>query len=92
MFEDINISEIDIRYRVPLVGCYNPAVYECPYCNYKNNKEPFNYVCGFAEAPIGLVMITECPGCHEKYYSHANKDFYEMFLEAVEDGTNIFFK
>ena len=94
LFENLNISEIDIRYRVPLVGCYNPAIYVCPNCGkdvFKDDLKPSKYVCGFAEAPIGTVMITECPECHEKYYSHVDKYSYESFLDAVEDGDNIFF-
>lgn len=84
--------EIDVKYKVPLVGTYNVGVYECPYCDHSVLHEFYNHICGFSEAPIGIVKITECPHCHEKYYSHTSEHDYHLFLDAVEEGRNLYFK
>lgn len=84
--------QVDIKYRVPLVGRYNAGVYECLYCDHSVLHDFYNHICGFSHAPIGVVKITECPNCHEKYYSHASEHDYALFLDAIEGGKNLYFK
>ena len=84
--------DIDIRYRIPLVGKYNKMVSWCPYCNHDTFFGFFDNVCGIADSPIGLVKISECPMCHEKYYSHCGYLEYQSFLTSILKGTNKFFK
>lgn len=84
--------EVDIKYKVPLTGTYNAGVFECPYCNHNILEEFYNHICGFCESHIGMVKITECPNCYEKYYSHASEHDYILFLDAVREGRNLHFK
>ena len=86
------MRKIDTKYRISTVGRYNAGVYTCPHCDCDICNSFYNHVCGFSEAPIGIVKITECPNCHAKYYSHASEDDYDLFLMAVKEGENPYFK
>ena len=66
------ITDIDLKYRITLVGKYNPDVYVCPFCNHSILDDFFTHICGFAETNIGVVGVVECPKCFEKYYCHAS--------------------
>ena len=93
--------EIDLKYKIPLVGKYNKMVYICPECdeeisNDRKHKSLFDYIMGFADSHIGNVALVECPECFTKWFYHSrnNEDFshYEFFLEAVKNGTQKHFK
>ncbi|MBR5271833.1 MAG: hypothetical protein IKU25_00340 [Clostridia bacterium] len=84
--------QIDSKYKIPLVGIYNAGVYECPYCGHSVLEDFFKHICGFSEAYIGVVKITECPKCFKKYYSHASEGDYSLFISEVKNQTNVHFK
>jgi len=84
--------KIDSKYKIPLMGEYNSAIYECPECGVNLIDGLYNYTIGFADSPIGLVIITECPHCFKNFYSHANDISYTVFLSTVRKGRNKFYK
>lgn len=84
--------DIDNKYRIPLVGAYNPLVFECPECGTSILNDYHKHICGIAEARIGIVFIKECPTCFTKYYSHFSEAEYNLFLHSIERGENLHFK
>ena len=45
--------DIDIKYKIPLVGDYNAEIYVCPCCG-KNVLHGFqNHIIGFADYGVG---------------------------------------
>lgn len=76
-------------YIIPLTGCYNAAVFECPHCGCNILHNFYDHIVGFSEAPIGFVKITECPNCFEKYYCHADEHDLSHFLSSVDAGKNL---
>lgn len=90
-FNDEDIKFIS-QYKVPLTGKYNAGVYECPYCGHSCLDTFYNEICGFAEADFGMMKITECPHCFEKYFSHLRKSDLSSFYWAVKKGENKHFK
>jgi len=83
--------EIDLKYKIKPVGEYNPAIYECP-CGANLIDRFHSHAIGFADTNIGLVMVTECPYCFKKFYSHANEISYSIFLDFIRLGKNKFYK
>lgn len=88
----LNMVQVDVKYKIPLVGSYNVGVYECNHCDYSILECFYNHICGFSESPIGVVKVVECPNCYEKYYSHASQHDYDLFLDAVKSGRNLHFR
>jgi len=83
--------DIDLKYKIPLIGKYNRRVIKCPHCDYDMMSKMFQNTRGFADAYIGQVQIVECSKCFEPYYHHVNETNYEVFLEIVAAGENKFF-
>ena len=96
---------IDIRYRIAPVGRYNPGIDICYKCDaqltdYRRpkilDKNVINNVLGFFEKDGLWYTTVECPVCFTKFYFHLRKahedDWYELFKESVELGTNLHFK
>lgn len=84
--------DIDNKYRIPLVGVYNAAVFECPECGTSILNDYHKHICGIAEARIGIVSVKECPTCFTKYYSHLSETDYSLFLHSIKKGENLHFK
>ena len=71
-------KQID-KYRIPLVGEYNPLIYVCKFCNYHFPKTMDNYAIGFADCGQGFMMVVECSKCFEKFYFHG-RSYVNSFL------------
>lgn len=84
--------DIDNKYRIPLVGVYNAAVFECSECGTSILNDYHKHICGIAEARIGIVSVKECPACFTKYYSHLSETDYNLFLYSIKKGENLHFK
>lgn len=89
---------INKKYKISLVGNYNSSVYICPYCSADFIKEsknlgslPINII-GFSESNSGLMAIVECPNCFSKFYFHADKYIYDIFLDFINLGIQKHFK
>lgn len=86
----IIFTEIDVKYRIPLQGEYNPGIFYCPCCRPPNLtslgtelKIP-DHVIGFAELKGEAVAVFECPNCFAKSYYHASPWLWKMFCEEAE--------
>ena len=90
------MKKIDLKFMVPIVGKYNRSIYLCHNCNSSlifDDKlgSTFDNMIGFANSPIGLVAIVECPVCFEKWFYHVSYgeiDTYDYFLDSIESGSN----
>lgn len=91
MFDEQDLKYI-AKYKVPLTGKYNVAVYECPYCGHSILDTFYNEICGFAESQWGVMKVVECPHCFEKYFSHLGHGDLSHFHWAVKRGENKHFK
>ena len=80
------MEKIDIKHKIPVVGKYTRGVYVCPHCDNNMLNRHFESIIGFADAYVGLVAVTECDKCFEKFYSHAGES-YEYFLDCIDAGT-----
>lgn len=85
--------KIDPKYRIDIQGVYNKGIDICPYCGNKYwvFKELFNHCKGIASSDHGDMLVIECDKCFETFYFHSY-DLYKYFIEAVDAGTNIFYK
>jgi len=89
---------IDVKYKRPLVGEYNPAISKCPNCDRDMPQNTvFDHIIGFADGNGNddFAMV-ECPHCFTKWHFHTrlNRDggFYYYFLLSIYSNKNIHFK
>lgn len=83
--------EINPKYKIHLQGYHNKGIDHCLYCNNNMHGELFKYIKGFADTDYGTMAIVECNKCFETFYFHADKIYYDIFLDTIEEGNNIFF-
>jgi len=90
------IEQITMKWRIPLVGKYNPSINWCPKC-IKEVSAITNCI-GFASIPDYVqpnaievkmgnltALVIECPHCFTKYWFHAN----ECIVGKVEDTIDV---
>jgi hypothetical protein len=91
-------SEIKVepRFKIGLTGEYNAGVNSCPECDHSPSPLMAHAI-GIADAPIGTVVIIECPKCFTKWYFHIREyadpkiGHYSYFKEFIKNGMNIHF-
>lgn len=83
---------IDLKYKIQLQGYRNKWIIGCLNCQNNLNGKIFQHIKGFADTDYGTMVIVECPECFETFYFHADQTYYDMFLEVVEEGNNIFYR
>lgn len=77
------------KYMISTPGKYAIGVYECPHCGRHTPLENFyDHICGFADTNIGLMKVSECPYCFEKYHSHMSHYDVSHFHWSLNRGTN----
>ena len=89
----ISTIEVEPKYKIGLTGEYNAGVLDCPECDFSPSPLMAHAI-GIADAPIGTVVVIECPKCYTKWYFHIRdtvvpKGHYAYFKEFVELGMNI---
>ena len=83
----MKITDIDIQYRIPLQGEYNPSIFTCPACRPSDLsglgvKLRNEDIVGFSEGFDGeAVAIYECPVCFEKSFYHVAEHTYADVLK-----------
>jgi hypothetical protein len=83
---------IESKYKTNLSGEYHAGINYCPDCGEFPSPLLANAI-GIANAPIGDVIIIECPKCFTHWYFHIRDEegkegHYYYFKKFIEYGIN----
>lgn len=78
--------KVDLKYRIPLTGEHARIQGMCNDCRTFVGVEFIErHIIGFND----FFCVLECPSCFTKQCFHHGDIFYEMFLDSIEDGTQL---
>lgn len=92
----MKLTEINNKYKIPLVGEYYAGIDNCPNCGFRPKMLASNFI-GFSEYANGIVCIVECPKCFTKWFFHTlmergSASWYSQFLKLIEVDMQNFYK
>jgi hypothetical protein len=81
---DLDYCKIDSCRKTSNIGKHAPGVYVCPWCDTDIMDDMMPGCKGFGMMEQYVVIVFECPICHETMNYHAGRSEYTMYMNSRE--------
>jgi len=81
---NLDYSTIDSHRKTSNIGKHAPGIYICPWCDVDIMNDMLSLCRGFGMLGRQVVIVFECPACHEVMNYHAGQSEYSMYMNSRE--------